>query len=236
MNPEEAVVLARYVRALCPQQRFDEYTPDAWHDLLAPFGLDEARQAAMRVARRQPFVSPAEIITAIRKQRADVARDVQGPGLAAQVPDADPDDVTAYLAAVRAQCTRAAAGSEAAPRPVNELTSAVGRPVPSGRPPPLQGPTSVACPHCGAGAMRVCRSPSGRRLTGFHPSRIESAPRVAAGMEPLGPDAERDEREEGLADSKAAQPPNKTKDEVATAASDEPPHETELMEEEGTEQ
>ena len=51
MTPEEVVVLARYVRALCPQQKFDEYTPDAWHDLLGDLSLADCRQAAETLAR-----------------------------------------------------------------------------------------------------------------------------------------------------------------------------------------
>ena len=52
MTPDETVALARYVRALCPAQRFDEYTPDAWHDLLHRYTRDEARAAAAAVAGR----------------------------------------------------------------------------------------------------------------------------------------------------------------------------------------
>ncbi|MGW7334297.1 hypothetical protein ACWGIU_38030, partial [Streptomyces sp. NPDC054840] len=112
MTPDETVVLARYVRALCPQQKFDEYTPDAWHDVLGDYPLVAARRAAATVARRQPFISPAEIIEVIEQQRAENASDFQGPGLPAEVPDADPDDPVAYIAALRAQRYRAADGHE----------------------------------------------------------------------------------------------------------------------------
>src|SRR5690606_40823645 len=92
MTPDETAILARYVRALCPQQKFDEYTPDAWHDVLGDIPLDAARAAAASVARRQPFVSPAEIRAAYTAQRENTAADIQGPGLPAAIPDADPDD------------------------------------------------------------------------------------------------------------------------------------------------
>lgn len=69
MTPREAVALTRYVKACCPQQAMDEYTPDAWHDLLGDLSLDDCRQAARAVAMRQPFVAPAEIRTEVRRIR-----------------------------------------------------------------------------------------------------------------------------------------------------------------------
>lgn len=162
MTPDETVVLARYVRALCPGQKFDEYTPDAWHDVLADFALADARAAAAAVARKQPFVSPAEIIAEIRKQRDDRAADFQGPGLSAEIPDADPDDVQAYLSALRGLRTRAADGLSMKRRPVAELLAGVGQEIPGEvaavkRP----GPLGKECPNCGAAIGRPCRTPGG---------------------------------------------------------------------------
>jgi hypothetical protein len=173
MNPDETVMLARYVRALCPQQKFDEYTPDAWHDVLGDYTLLECRGAAAEMARRQPFVSPAEIIGVIRQRRGDNARDIQGAGLPAAVPDADPDDVQAYLAALREQRTRAADGLELKPRDMKALLRGVGQDVPTKD--TVAGPLGVACTHCGAKALHACRSNGGRRLSLFHPSRIDAA-------------------------------------------------------------
>lgn len=160
MNPAEAVVLTRYVKALCPQQKIDKYTPDAWHDLLGHLPLDEARTAAATVAARQPFVSPSEIIGEIRARHDGLARDFQGPGLPAEIPDADPDDVSGYLAAIRTQRTRAAHGHPTARRPVAELVAAVGRDIPPEvitlrRP----GPLGVECPNCHAAVGRSCKGP-----------------------------------------------------------------------------
>jgi len=166
MTPEETVVLARYVRALCPGQKFDEYTPDAWHDVLADFALADARAAAAAVARKQPFVSPAEIIAEIRKQRDDRADGFQGPGLSAEIPDADPDDVQAYLSALRGLRTRAADGLAMERRPVTELLAGVGHEIPGEvaavkRP----GPLGKECPNCGAAIGRPCRTPGGAERT-----------------------------------------------------------------------
>ncbi|AVH59937.1 MULTISPECIES: zinc finger domain-containing protein [Streptomyces] len=187
MTPDETVVLARYVRALCPGQKFDEYTPDAWHDVLGDFALADARAAAAAVARRQPFVSPAEIIGEIKRQRGDRADSFQGPGLPAEIPDADPDDVRAYLAALRAQRTRAADGFELKPRKMAELLAGVGREVPAEiaevkRP----GPLGIECPNCSAAIGRPCRTPGGH----------ERAPHAArAGRtDPAGDQAEMERR------------------------------------------
>ncbi|MEU3355255.1 hypothetical protein [Streptomyces sp. NPDC037389] len=129
MTPDETVVLTRYITALCPQQKIDSFTPDAWYDVLGPYDLGDARQAAAVVASRQPFVSPAEIIAEIRRTRAARIRHVHGPGQSPEVPDADPDDVPAYLAALRAQRTRAA-DPTARRRPLHELITCTGRHVP----------------------------------------------------------------------------------------------------------
>lgn len=205
MNPKEAVALTRYVRALCPQQKFDEFTADAWGDVLAPYELDDCRAACVVLARKQPFISPAEIIEAIRGQREGNARDIQGPGLPAAIPDADPDDWRAYIVALRAQRTRAADGENMRPRPVAELVERyqAERTVPT-EDQPGRGPLGVECPRCGVAPMRACQSSSGRRLNVFHPSRIESGRRVEAGMSPLDGDAGRREIEERKAASRRA--------------------------------
>jgi hypothetical protein len=187
MNPSETVMLARYVKALCPQQKFDEYTPDAWHDVLGDFALADARAAAAAVAKRQPFVSPAEIIGEIKKIRGERAADFQGPGLPAEVPDADPDDVRAYLAALRGQRSRAADGFELKPRKMAELLAGVGREVPPEiaevkRP----GPLGAECPKCQAAIGRPCRTPGGN----------ERAPHAArgGGTDPVAEQAEAERR------------------------------------------
>jgi hypothetical protein len=50
----------------------DRYTPDAWHELLGDLSLEDCKQAVTNVAKRQPFVAPAEIraeVRAIREER-----------------------------------------------------------------------------------------------------------------------------------------------------------------------
>ena len=70
MTPQEAVALCRFTAACCPSQKFDEYTPDAWGLLLEAVRFDDAKDAVVTVARKQPWVSPAEIIREVKKLRA----------------------------------------------------------------------------------------------------------------------------------------------------------------------
>jgi len=116
MTNEEAAVLCRYVRSLCPAQRFDEFTPDVWHDILFPFHLDEARTAAIAIASSQPFISPGEIAAHVRRARADRLHRHTDP-----TPQADPDNITAYQAELRA--TRAAVATGQQEPAQHELTS-----------------------------------------------------------------------------------------------------------------
>ncbi|MGV9756972.1 zinc finger domain-containing protein [Streptomyces tricolor] len=164
MTEDEVVGITRYVRAVCPQQKIDEFTADAWEDFLLPYGVDETL-AAIRahITRGNAFISIGEIVAEITSARTERAADIQGPGLPPEIPDADPDDVAAYLAAVRAQRIRAADGQELKRRPVAELLAGVGRDIPREitavrRP----GPLGVTCPDCRAPIGRPCRTGNGR--------------------------------------------------------------------------
>lgn len=66
MNAKQAATLCRATKAVCPSQKIDELTPDFWFPLLADLDFEDAKTALIEVAKRQPFVSPAEI-------RAEVA-------------------------------------------------------------------------------------------------------------------------------------------------------------------
>jgi hypothetical protein len=114
MNREDTVRLCRYVKGACPQQAIDEFTPNIWHDLLGDLRLEDCREAVTAVARRQPFVSPAEIREEVKRIRADRIGPA-GPGLSPVPPAADPDDDKAYRAELRAQRARTADGIEPLP-------------------------------------------------------------------------------------------------------------------------
>lgn len=69
MSNAEAVMLCRMAKAACPQQQFDQYTPDMWHELLGDLRFVDAREALVEVVKAQPFVSPAEIRDQVKRVR-----------------------------------------------------------------------------------------------------------------------------------------------------------------------
>jgi hypothetical protein len=71
MTPTETVALLRLVRAVCPAQKLDEYTPDAWHELLGDLRLEDCNQALKALGQRQVFIAPAEIRQEVRRIRKD---------------------------------------------------------------------------------------------------------------------------------------------------------------------
>lgn len=98
MTPRDAVMLVRYVKACCPQQQIDEFTPDAWHDLLGDLSLDDCRNAVAAVAKRQPFVAPAEIRSEVRRLRDDKLSRAVMPAPPPEIAD-DPVRYREFLAA-----------------------------------------------------------------------------------------------------------------------------------------
>jgi hypothetical protein len=108
MNAQEATALCRLVKAACPQQAIDPMTPDLWATLLGDLRWDDAREAVIALAQRQPFISPAEIRAEVRRVRGD--RIASAP--AVQPPaDLDPDDTAAYHRWLRDSRRQAADGN-----------------------------------------------------------------------------------------------------------------------------
>ncbi len=82
MTPSEAIKLCRLVKACCPQQQIDEYTPDAWGELLGDLRLVDCVDAVKDIARRQAFIAPCEIrdqVRRIRNERIDRAGTLTPP-------------------------------------------------------------------------------------------------------------------------------------------------------------
>lgn len=178
----------------------------AWHTVLADIDYDAARHAVTaHYATETRWIMPADIRQAVRKHRADTAADYQGPGLTADIPDADPDDIPAYLAAIRNQRTRAAAGLPLTRRPVRELLANVGQPIPDEvaavrRP----GPLGADCPKCHAPIGRPCRLPSLNDEPGRERAPHSARVAVANGQAAPDPAAEAAEIERRRAASAAA--------------------------------
>jgi len=93
MKDTETVLLTRYVKACCPQQHFDSYTPDAWHKLLGDLLFADCEAAVTELAKSQPFIAPCDI-------RAEVKRVREARILTAEIP-APPPELT-YAARVAA--------------------------------------------------------------------------------------------------------------------------------------
>jgi hypothetical protein len=69
MKPTEAVTLARIVRGYCPQQAIDEYTADAYIEVLGDLPFGDCTDAVRLLGRSQSFISAAEIYQEVRKVR-----------------------------------------------------------------------------------------------------------------------------------------------------------------------
>lgn len=209
MTPEESVLLVRYVRALCPQQKFDEFTPDAWLDILAPYDISEIRAAIGRhIAAGHAFIAVGEIAAQIRKARNDrLDRHTE-----AEPPTGDIGDDT-YKAALLAE-RKAIADGRIEPTSVpalppgdsasyenrgRALLKLVGRSTPSRRP-----EFAAACSHCLAAAGNPCTNGKGQPRRDAHPTRIEASRALAAGQTPVAPEDLQQEAERRRAAAAAA--------------------------------
>ncbi|WP_327710071.1 hypothetical protein OG912_16980 [Streptomyces sp. NBC_00464] len=219
MTPQEAILIAKYVAAACPQQRFNEHTPDVWGDILAPYDVIEARAAITVVAARQPFISPAEIITEIKARRADRIE------AASLVYDGDPGETGLESARSIRALTKAAGDGILPPRtPAAVLGAATRLALPPGESGPYTGraaavraavgqaipkattgvtnPRVISCRICQALPGTSCTT-RGRRRQDVHPARLDDARRLAAGLPPTDP-AEDLAAEQRIRDAAAA--------------------------------
>lgn len=66
MNHSDAVRICRWVAAALPQQRMDAATPDVWAELFADLRYVDAQEAVVRLAKRQTWVSAADIVSEVK--------------------------------------------------------------------------------------------------------------------------------------------------------------------------
>ena len=111
MNSTEIAGLCRYVAAMCPAQKMDEATPDAWSHVLRDVRVEDARDAVIELAKRQQFIAPSEIRAEVRRIRSKrlEAPDAEPPAEAAASP-------TAYISWLRRE-RRAVADGRPRPAP-----------------------------------------------------------------------------------------------------------------------
>ncbi|ELP71018.1 hypothetical protein PV735_05490 [Streptomyces turgidiscabies] len=206
MTQDEAILLLEYISAACPAQRIGEFTPDVWGELFAPYSLDEARTAVLVVARKQPFIAPADVIAEIKARRTERIE------LANVVYDGNPLETGAESAAAIREIIRAAGDGLTGPSSIGRslgtaerlalppgddhgpysgraaaARAAIGK-MPAGRD-SVKDPRGRACRRCGAAAGSSCTAGK-RRLRDPHPIRLEDMQRAAAGLPLLDPDAD----------------------------------------------
>lgn len=123
MNRSETA-LALTLAAAFDRRTIGETDVEAWHAVLADLHLDDVKAAITgHYATRRDWVMPADIRERVKALRASrLAAHAEAP------PAADPDDVPAYLEALRAGRRAVADGTERH-RPVAALVAQVGREV-----------------------------------------------------------------------------------------------------------
>lgn len=140
MNPAETIKLCRLVKAVCPSQMIDTYTPDAWQLILGHLDYDDAKQAVAELAGtplepgQSRYIDPGHIIARVKRIRSKRIEDY-GP----IEPPAGEMTGREYLTWLRSALDAVASGkapereelpaNPAGQRKVAELVASVGKPV-----------------------------------------------------------------------------------------------------------
>ena len=121
MNPTEVTQLCRLVKALCPSQQFDHFTPDAWEIVLGDLAYADAKTAVAEIV-RQPlepgqsrYIEPGHIIAGVRRIRDKRIQSMPFPQPPAGL---DAGEYAQWLADTR----EAIASGRYQPAPMDELT------------------------------------------------------------------------------------------------------------------
>lgn len=121
MTPAQTAALLAMCAAY-DQRTIGQADVAAWHAALDGIHPDDARAAVVAHYRRsRERIMPADVVAAARRARAD--RLAAGPE---PVPDADPSDPAAYIAALRGGRARAA-DPTTRPRPLAALLAPAAR-------------------------------------------------------------------------------------------------------------
>lgn len=97
MNATDTARICDAISQIKPAQRFDTDTPAFWAVILADTRYEDARQAVLNLGGRQQFIDPSDILAEVRRIRDDRVDRNEMP-----VPNASPDDATAYAVEYRA--------------------------------------------------------------------------------------------------------------------------------------
>ncbi|MFE7659662.1 zinc finger domain-containing protein [Streptomyces celluloflavus] len=156
--------------ALYDNRTLGEAEVRAWHLIVGHLDADDTRQAiAEHYGQTRDRLMPSDLLQRGRRIRDQRLGTVDGPGLPAHVPDADPHDVPAYLTALREGRYRPEPAN-ALPRYDPDTHFEDFRKLPTDKRP---GPLGTRCPKCAAPPGRSCTTPKGRRLADPHPSRTD---------------------------------------------------------------
>lgn len=127
MKPTETIQLCRLVKACCPSQVFDEFTPLAWAEVLAGYSYDDAKHAVLQLVAtplepgRSRYIEPGHIIGGIHRMRSQRLTDAAPTNPPANL------SAAAYTNWLRQQRAQIAAGHPAAPEPVQPADPATVR-------------------------------------------------------------------------------------------------------------
>lgn len=146
-------MLVRYVRAACPQQAMDEYTPDVWFDIIGDLDFAAAREAVVAIKREKPFVDPSDILTRVKR----VQRDLEDRGRIRELldPETYRREVEQAGADLVKKLKAIGAGTEFEP--------------------PASGWKSIECPVCHVAPGRFCVNPETGGSASTHARRRQAA-------------------------------------------------------------
>jgi len=103
----EIAQIMGFVHALCPAQRLDEFTPDAWELVLDGISVDDAKAALKTLGQQLRFIAPADIAGEVRRARNTRQSFPPGTGhhaLEADIAAVDRSvDAAGYIRALRAK-------------------------------------------------------------------------------------------------------------------------------------
>lgn len=177
MTPVEAVKFVQFVSALWPQQRLEDTTPDAWYVAgLKDVDTKDAGEAATRLASHKVFISLAELLTEVKKLRAERIELAPLPPPAAELTD----DPVAYRETLQSMLATFANGHALARQiqgrvePSEEYVETRGE----DHSPVRIDAFRVACPWppCQARPGSCCVDADGRRLPApAHEARLRAA-------------------------------------------------------------
>lgn len=97
MNIGQAEQVVKFVAQAAPAQKLNDGTAAVWHAILGGIRFADAIEACGRIARRQAWIAPADIIAEVKVIKDDRVDRIEMP-----VPNANPDDPKAYAAEYRA--------------------------------------------------------------------------------------------------------------------------------------